>query len=248
VEEKFKKSHAAVTSRGSALAKYQDVIVGGRSILTLVYFEWCMFLGVIPGALGLILRKVFWPRLFGSCGHGVQFAQNIIIRHPKRIHLGRNVVISEFCLLDARTVASERVLIIGDDVILSNNVRIACKDGEVSIGARTGVGALTNIQSTNQSPVSIGEDVMIGPGCCLVGGGDYNIDRLDIPMNQQGKKRDSGVCLASDVWLGANVTVLGGVQIGTGSIVAAGAVVTRSVPEQSINAGVPSRVVKKRGE
>ena len=248
MEKKYKKSHAAVTSKGSALAKYQDVIVGGRSLLTLVYFEWCMFLGIIPGALGLILRKVFWPRLFGSCGHGVQFAQNIVIRHPKRIHLGSNVVVSEYCILDARTVTSDRVLILGDDVILSTNVMISCKDGEVSIGARTGVGAQTIIQSTNQCPVSIGEDVMIGPRCYLVGGGNYNVDRLDIPMNQQGIKQDTGAHLASDVWLGANVTVLGGVHIGTGSIAAAGAVVTRSVPAKSISAGVPSRIVKKRGE
>jgi galactoside O-acetyltransferase len=205
-----------------------------------------MLLGVIPGALGLILRKIFWPRLFGSCGRGVQFAQNIVIRHPKRIHLGSNVVISEYCVLDARTVTSNQVLTLGDDVILSNNVMVSCKDGEVSIGARTGIGAQTIIQSTNQCPVSIGEDVMIGPRCYLVGGGNYNIDRLDIPMNQQGIKQDTGAHLASDVWLGANVSILGGVHVAAGSIAAAGSVVTRSVPARSIVAGVPAKVIKKR--
>ena len=246
--EKYKKSHDAVTSRGSALVKYQEVIIGQRSSLFLVYFEWCMFLGVIPGALGLLLRKIFWPRLFGSCGRGVQFAQNIVIRHPKRIHLGGNVVISESCILDARTETSDRVLILGDDVILSNNVMISCKDGFVSIGARTGIGAQTIIQSTNQCPVSIGVDVMIGPRCYLVGGGNYNIDRLDIPMREQGIKQDTGVVLEDDVWLGGNVTVLGGVTMATGSIAAAGAVVTKPVGKRNICGGVPSRILKTRDD
>jgi acetyltransferase-like isoleucine patch superfamily enzyme len=242
------KSHAAVTGGGSSLQKYQDVIVGHRSIPGMLYFELCMFLGAFPGALGLILRKLFWPRMFGSCGKGVQFGQNIVVRHPKRIHLGNKVVISEFCILDARTEHSEQALTLGDDVIMSNYVMISCKDGTVTIGARTGIGAQTIIQSTNQCPVTIGDDVMIGPRCYLVGGGNYNTDRLDVPMREQGIKPDTGVRIASDVWLGANVSVIGGVEIGAGSISATGAVVNRTVPERAICAGVPARVVKMRGE
>jgi acetyltransferase-like isoleucine patch superfamily enzyme len=246
VTEKYKKSHASVTSKGSALAKYQDVIVGRRSLLTLAYFEWCMFLGIIPGAPGLLLRKVFWPRLFGSCGSGVQFAQNVVIRHPHRIHLGDNVVISEACILDARAVSSDQALVLGNDVILSNCVMISCKDGAVTVGERTGIGAQTIIQSTNQCPVSIGADVMIGPRVYLVGGGNYHTEKVDIPMREQGIKPDSGVCLKDDIWLGANVTVLGGVTIGAGSIIGAGAVVTKSVPDYAVCTGVPARVVKLR--
>jgi len=244
----YKKSHAAVTGGGSPLQKYQDVIVGRRSTPGMLYFEWCMFLGVFPGALGLVLRKLFWPRMFGSCGKGVQFGQNIVVRHPKRIHLGNNVVISETCILDARTEYSDQVLTLGDDVIMSNNVMISCKDGTVKIGARTGIGAQSIIQSTNRCPVTIGDDVMIGPRCYIVGGGNYNTDRLDVPMREQGIKPDTGVRIASDVWLGANVSVLGGVEMGTGSIAGTGAVVNRTVSERSICAGVPARVVRTRGD
>ncbi|MGB7934107.1 MAG: acyltransferase [Gammaproteobacteria bacterium] len=244
----YKKSHAAVTGGGSPLQKYQDVIVGRRSIPGMLYFEWCMFLGALPGALGLILRKLFWPRMFGSCGKGVQFGQNIVVRHPKRIHLGNNVVISETCILDARTEYCDHALTLGDDVIMSNNVMISCKDGIVTIGARTGIGAQTIIQSTNQCPVTIGDDVMIGPRCYLVGGGNYNTDRLDIPMREQGIKPDTGVRIASDVWLGANVSVIGGVEMGAGSISGTGAVVNRTVPERAICVGVPARVVSTRGD
>nr|WP_274606323.1 DapH/DapD/GlmU-related protein [Lactobacillus delbrueckii] len=50
------------------------------------------------------------------------------------------------------------------------------------------------------------------------------------------------------VWLGANVTVLPGVTIGDGAIIAAGAVVTKDVPARTIAAGVPARVVKEISE
>lgn len=244
----MKKTHAAVTKGGSALSRYQTVVVGSRSLSATIYYEWCTWLTWIPGALGLFLRKVFWFRLFGSCGKGVAFAANIILRHPHRIHLGDRVVISEGCILDARDDESNHVIALGDDVILSNNVMISCKNGSVNIGARTGINAQTIIQSTNHCPVSIGGDIIIGPRCYIVGGGSYNINRLDIPMWQQGIKDDGGIIIEDDVWLGANVTVLGGVTMGTGSVAAAGAVVTKSIPARAVWGGVPAKILKMRGE
>lgn len=243
---KLKKTHQAVTGKGSAFSKYQDVIIGSRSLLFLIYFEICLWFGKIPGALGIVLRKIFWPGLFGSCGKEVTFASNIILRHPKRIHLGNRVVISEGCILDARNNGSNQVLTLEDDVILSNNVMISCKNGATKIGARTGIGAQTIIHSTNDCPVEIGADVMIGPQCYLVGGGNYNTDRFDIPIWQQGKKPDGGVKLENDIWLGGKVVVLGGVTMGQGSIAAAGAVVTKSISEKTICGGVPAKELKKR--
>jgi len=243
-----KKSHAAVTQGGSAFQRYQDVIIGRRSLRTVVYYEWCMLLAIVPGALGLVLRKKFWPKIFGSCGKGVLFASNVIVRHPHRIHLGDNVVISENCVLDARNDEMERTIVIGEDAILSNNVIISCKGGTVRVGARTGVGAQTIIQSTNDCPVDIGEDVMIGPMCYMVGGGNYNIDRIDIPMRLQGIKKDSGVRLDDGVWLGAKVMVLGGVSMGHGSVAAGGAVVTKSVCSYAICGGLPAKVIRMRTE
>ena len=95
ITAKSKKSHAAVTSGGTALQRYKAVIYGKNTFAGLLYYEFCIMLSVIPGALGLFLRKKLWPRLFGSCGRGVLFSSNIILRHPHRIHLGNNIVISE---------------------------------------------------------------------------------------------------------------------------------------------------------
>ena len=243
-----KKTHKAITGKGSALGKYQDVMVGNRSFLFLLYFELCGWLGIVPGALGMLLRQVFWPWLFGSCGRKVAFGRGIVLRHPRRIHLGDLVVISEGCILDARNQETDRAIVLGNEVILSTNVMLSCKNGTIAIGDASGINAGTIIQSTNGCPVVIGADGIIGQMCFVVGGGSYTLDRLDLPIREQGIKDDGGVQIEENVWLGGQVTVLGGVEIGTGSVVAAGAVVTRSIPPLSIAKGVPARVTGSRTE
>ena len=248
MDDSVKKTHKAITGKGSALTKYQDVIVGSRSLLFLFYYEWCAWLGVIPGSLGMLLRQVFWPRLFGSCGRKVAFAKGIVVRHPKRIHLGDSVVLSEGCILDGRHQDSDKAIMLGNDVILSNNVVLSCKNGSISIGDSTGINTGTIIQSTNSCPVSIGTDGIIGQMSFVVGGGNYNIDQLDTPIRLQGIKNDGGVTIDNNVWLGARVTVLGGVQIGAGSVVSASAVMTKSIPPNSIAKGIPAEVTGSRKE
>lgn len=242
----MKKTHAAVTDGGSALRSYQDVVVGSRSLFFLIYFELCMLLSVVPGAVGFVLRKIFWPRLFYSCGKGVNFGSNIILRHPGKIRIGNKVILSEGCLLDGRGEDNNISITLADEVILSNNVIISCKNGTITMGTRTGLNSRVTIQSTNNCPVAIGEDVIIGQGSFVVGGGNYNTDRHDVPIREQGIKNDGGVRVLDNVWLGANVTVLGGVTIESGSIVGAGSVVSKTIPAGVVCFGVPARVMKKR--
>ena len=68
----------------------------------------------------------------------------------------------------------------------------------------------------------IGADVAIGPRCNIVGGGTYNAERLDVPMWKQGVRTGYSVLLEDDIGSAA-VSVLGGVRVGHGSIVGAGA-------------------------
>lgn len=242
----MKKTHNAITSQGSAIDKYKDVIVGSHSTGRLMYFEWCQLLASVPGALGMALRKLFWPRMFGSCGRGVMFGSGVVLRHPSRIHLGERVVISEQCILDGRSADKRATISLGSNVILSNNVMLSCKEGTIIIGDDSGINAQTIIQSTHDCPVVIGRDNIIGQQCFIVGGGSYNLERCDIPIREQGIRFDGGVKLADDVWLGGRVTVLGGVEVGRGAVAAAGSVLTKSVPDYSICMGIPARVVKKR--
>ncbi|MBU1276671.1 MAG: acyltransferase [Proteobacteria bacterium] len=242
------KTHQMATGGGGALKGYQDLIVGSRSWGRLVYFELCMFLTNCPGALGLFLRKLMWPRLFASCGQGVMFATGVVLRHPGRIRLGERVVVSEGCILDGRNPDTEKALVLGDDVNLANDVMLSAKMGSIEIGERVGIGAKTIIHSAAGNPVKVEADVVIGPQCYIVGGGNYNTDRLDIPIGQQGIAQDGGVVIGQGVWLGAKVCVLGGVSMAAGGIAAAGAVVTKDVPHNAVVAGAPAKVIKTRGE
>jgi acetyltransferase-like isoleucine patch superfamily enzyme len=242
----MQKTHEAVTGKGSPLAKYQDVMVGSRSLLSFLHYEWCMMLGPLPGAVGMLLRKIFWPRLFASCGKGCLFAPGIVLRHPGRISLGSSVVISEGCVLDARHESATVAISISDNVTLSNHVMLSCKNGTIRIGDNCGLNSQTIVQSCIGCPVEIGPDCILGQRCFLIGGGSYHFDRLDIPIREQGNKVDGGVRLEADVWLGGNVTVLGGVTMGRGSVAGAAALLTKSVGAYTVSAGVPAKVIKTR--
>lgn len=240
------KTQAAVTGGGSALRRYQDVIVGCPGLGRILYFELCLWLGSLPGAAGLALRKTLWPRLFARCGRGVVFGAGVVLRHPHRIHLGDRVVVGEGSVLDARSQGSDHAITLGDDVILSTGVVLSAKYASIEVGARTGFGPQCVVVTTDDNAVRIGADVAIGPHTVIVGGGNYHTERLDIPIWRQGIKPDHHVTLGDDIWLGAGVRVLGGARIDGGSIVAAGAVVTGQLGPCTVAAGVPARVLRTR--
>lgn len=104
------------------------------------------------------------------------------------------------------------------------------------------------------APIKIGKKVIFGPHPTIITGdhrtdivGKYIMDIEDHDKFENGiNKYDSPVIIEDDVWCGANVTILKGVRIGKGCIVAAGAVVTKSFPPYSIIGGVPAKLIKKR--
>ena len=77
---------------------------------------------------------------------------------------------------------------------------------------------------------------------------NHRFDRTDIPMMEQGFEPERPVTIGDDVWIGDRVMILPGVTVGTGSILAAGAVVAEDVPDYAIAAGVPARVIRLREE
>jgi acetyltransferase-like isoleucine patch superfamily enzyme len=92
---------------------------------------------------------------------------------------------------------------------------------------------------TGHGAIDIGDDVMIGPKVNLVTAGH--------PLEPERRRRFitvAPVTVGRNVWIGAAVTVLPGVEIGADAAVAAGAVVTRDVPPATLVAGVPARVIK----
>ncbi|MDM4769741.1 acyltransferase [Solimonas sp. SE-A11] len=114
--------------------------------------------------------------------------------------------------------------------------------GLLRCGRRVSLGR--DVQLNCRGGLTIGSNVMIGPGTRLLTNG-HRMERTDIPMREQGLY-DKPISIGDDVWIGANVMVLPGVTIGRGSVVAAGAVVTKDVPEYSLAVGVPAKPVKSR--
>lgn len=113
----------------------------------------------------------------------------------------------------------------------------------ISIGDNSGIGV--NAQISNH--VVIGKNVMMGPDC-MIYTSNHEMSNLEIPMCQQGHTECNPVVIGDDVWIGARVIILPGVHIGNGSVIGAGAVVTKDVEGYTVVGGNPARFLKKRGE
>ena len=94
--------------------------------------------------------------------------------------------------------------------------------------------------------VTIGNNVIFGP-YCVIHSQNHIFDDTHKPISEQGHK-DLPVVIEDDVWVASHVTITPGSKIGKGSVIGAGAVVTGEIPPYSVAAGVPAKVIKKRGE
>ncbi len=115
------------------------------------------------------------------------------------------------------------------------------RGNDIVIGENSGLGVNCEVRG----PLEIGANVMMGPDVRIMTA-KHDTSRTDIPMNQQGHLPKQKVTIGDDVWIGARVIILPGLTIGTGSIIGAGAVVTKDVPEYAVVAGVPAKVLKFR--
>ena len=89
--------------------------------------------------------------------------------------------------------------------------------------------------------ITIGENVFIGPYC-----GFYTASHpMDIANRNKGLEKALPIVVGDNCWFGANVSVLQGVTIGSGCVIAAGSVVTSDIPDNCMAAGVPAVVKKK---
>jgi len=226
---------------GSALQKYQDLVVGSRSLPRLVLYELVMLASCwVPGALGLLLRKLLYPLLLGHVGRGVVFGQGVTLRHPAKITIGDGVTVDDLVLLDAKGT-SNRGIEIGDFVFLGRGTILSCKDGDIRLGDHTNLGFHCEVFSG--STVSVGRHGLFAAQAYWVGGG-HQFEEEQAVIDQP--RTSIGITLGDNVWLGTGAKVLDGVRVGSDVVVGANAVVNADLPDGAIAAGVPARVLRLR--
>lgn len=116
----------------------------------------------------------------------------------------------------------------------------------ISLGSDVYIGSGAHFSSIKK--IDIGSKVMIASGVSIIGG-DHNIKdigRFMYDVLEKLPENDLEIVIKNDVWIGANATILKGVTVGRGAVVAAGALVNRDVPPYAVVAGVPATIMKWR--
>ncbi len=114
----------------------------------------------------------------------------------------------------------------------------------ISLGENSHINQYCCVWASKNAKIILGDNLLMGPGAKIFSSNHGT--EAGMPMNRQ-EWVEKDVVVGNDVWIGANAVIVPGVKIGDGSIVAAGAVVTKDIPCNSVVGGVPARIIKERG-
>jgi acetyltransferase-like isoleucine patch superfamily enzyme len=167
-----------------------------------------------------VLRVIYWSLLGMRIGKETSI-QKLFVTWPHQVSIGRN------CRLE------HHIYFHFDGIYRSGP--------SIEIGDNTFIGSGCEFNVKNE--ISIGNHCSIASGCRFI---DHSHD-ISGKGPFVGKDIEDTIRISDYVWLGANVIVLKGVTIGEGAVVAANAVVTKSVPRNEIWAGVPAKRINQRG-
>ena len=129
---------------------------------------------------------------------------------------------------------------IGHGTFLESGVTLQSAQGRIRLGRRVYLSRGVTVGAVGL--IEIGDCTIVAPGCYITDA-DHRFDDPVLPVPDQGMSSKGPTVLEDNVWLGANVVVTSGVRIGRRSVIAANSVVTKDVPEFSVAAGVPARVL-----
>lgn len=144
-----------------------------------------------------------------------------------------------------RTYLMSKFSKMGKDVYIEHGGIFAYKN--IEIGNDVYIGQNAVFQSS-YGKIIIGDHVMFGPGV-HIHGGNHKINEVGRLMKHTTPKQmgdDGVITIEDDCWIGANAIILTNVTVGKGSVIGAGAIVTKSLPPYSIYTGVPSAKVRNR--
>ncbi|MCJ8209796.1 acyltransferase [Mucilaginibacter sp. RS28] len=200
---------------------------------------------IADARLGQIFRGLFYKPFFKKSAGLVFVGQHVKVRHKYFVTAGKNLILEDNVFINALSFEG---IEFGNDVSIGrNSVLIATgivshKGKGIKIGNRTGINAGAYLGG--QGGIEIGDDVITGPNIQIFSE-NHNFSHPEIKIKEQGLTRQ-GVKIGNNCWIGGGVTILDGVEIGEGCVIAAGSVITKSVPANSIAAGVPAKVIKSR--
>ncbi|PKL22027.1 MAG: acyltransferase [Spirochaetae bacterium HGW-Spirochaetae-4] len=193
----------------------------------------------------MAMRGLFLKLRFKKTGKILFIGKRVKIKCGKNIIIGNGSTINDYCYINAMC---RNVVVIGKQFSFGRNSTIECTGvisdlGEsLTIGDNVGIsqGAFISVRGS----IKIGNDVIIGPAVTMISE-NHKSQEKEIIIRDQGTDRQ-GIIICNNCWIGANVTILDGVRIGTGAIIAAGAVVTKDIKDYEIVGGVPAKVIKIR--
>lgn len=149
---------------------------------------------------------------------------------------GKGSIISRNTMLNISPINSFRL---GCYSIIENYSVVDNGVGAVYIGNNTRIG----LRNTVIGPVKIGNFVVLAQNIVL-SGLNHNYMDIDKPISKQGVNT-KGIIIDDETWIGANCVITAGVHIGKHVIIAAGSVVTKSIPDYSVAVGNPAKVIKR---
>lgn len=160
----------------------------------------------------------------------------------KKSHLGSHLVLK-----------GEKYISIGDCCFIGNNSILTawdlyegqCFSPQISIGDDCHIGFQTHITAINH--IEIGNNLLTGSHVLITDNshGIFSLEELDIAPIRRNLFSKGPVVISDNVWIGAKATICPNVHIGKGAIIAANSVVTHDVPEYSMVAGVPAKIIKQ---
>ncbi|MFH1038194.1 MAG: DapH/DapD/GlmU-related protein [PVC group bacterium] len=223
--------------------QYRERLYGSSS---LVRFFWQGMLLTIfscfPTVGGCMLRGWFYRLLLGGLGKKCFFEKNIRFFNPGRLLVGDRVFIGEGSFFDIG--AGAETITVGADSHISRLVTIRTQKGCVAIGDRVNIGSGSFIYGCGD--IRIGDNTLIANQVEIISG-THTFEDTTRPMRFQDRS-PSRIVIGEDVWIGTHAVILGGVTIGKGAVIGAGAVVHRDIREYAVAVGVPARDVRSRLE
>lgn len=203
---------------------------------TLWWFMWTQFWGLLRGLQLLLLLKN--PKM-ALLGKGVSFFNGSQIYFGRFLKLGNQVHLSAL---------GREGIFIGNNVGIGAFSRVVVSTSfnelgqKIKIGNHVGIGEFAYLGGAGG--LEIGDECIIGQYFSCHPENHIAAD-LHTAIRHQGVSR-KGIQIGNNCWIGSKVTILDGVTLGDGCIVAAGAVVNKSFPANSIIGGVPAKLIKTR--